>query len=212
MAITINAETRTDMGKGASRRLRHAEKMPAIIYGSNKNPVSLTILTKDVRAQLGNEAFFSQVLELSIDGKKAEKVVLRDIQYHPYKVDPMHLDFQRISAKQKMHFHVPLHFIGEDVSPGAKHGGLVSHVLHEVEVECLAKNIPEFIEVDMSAMDMGDSLHLTDLVVPKGVELLALKHGEDHNEVVVAIHAPRGVSDDDADEAAEAPEEGGDAE
>ncbi len=209
MAILINAETRTDMGKGASRRLRHTEKMPAIVYGGSKKPVSLTILTKDVRAQLNNEAFFSQVLELSVDGKKAEKVVLRDIQYHPYKVDPMHLDFQRISAKQKMHFHVPLHFIGEDVAPGAKHGGLVSHVLHEVEVECLAKNIPEFIEVDMSAMELGDSLHLADLNVPKGVELLALKQGEDHNEVVVAIHAPRGGSDD-ADDAPEAEE--GDAE
>lgn len=197
MAITINTETRTDMGKGASRRLRHEEKMPAIIYGGSKKPVSLTILTKNIRAHLGDELFFSQVLELSIDGKKTEKVVLRDIQYHPYKVDPMHVDFQRVSAKQKMHFHVALHFTGEEAAPGAKHGGLVSHVLHEVEVECLAKNIPEYIEVDMSSMDMGDSLHLTDLVLPKGVELLALKHDEDHNEVVVAIHAPRGIADED---------------
>ena len=208
MAITINAEARTDMGKGASRRLRRTEKMPAIVYGGSKKPASLTVLTKDIRVHLNDEAFFSQVLELSIDGKKAEKVVLRDIQYHPYKVDPMHLDFQRVSAKDKMHFHVPLHFTGEDVSPGAKHGGLVSHVLHEVEIECLARNIPEFIEVDMSAMDMGDSLHLTDLKLPKGVELIALKQGDDHDEVVVAIHAPRGGSDED-EAAAEEAEEGG---
>jgi len=175
MVIEINAETRTDLGKGASRRLRHQENVD-------------------------NELFYASIVNLKIDGKKtAEKVIVRDIQHHPYKIDIMHLDFQRIDAKKKMHMHVQLHFTGEDIAPGVKlGGGIISHVINEVEVECLPKDIPEYIEVDISALDVGESVHLTELKIPKGVELLALKHGdEDHDTAVVSIHAPKVIVETD---------------
>ena len=194
MSITINAETRTDLGKGASRRLRHQEKIPAIIYGSG-DPKSLTIDLREIRPHVENEAFYASIVSLLVDGKKtAEKVIVRDIQHHPFKIDIMHIDFQRVDAKKKMHMHVQLHFKGEDVSPGVKSGGQVNHVINEVEVICLAKDIPEFIEVDISALETGESVHLTDLNVPKGVELAALSHGnENHDTAVVSIHVPKVV-------------------
>jgi len=200
MSIELNE------GKGASRRLRHAEKMPAIIYGGSKDPVSLVFEQKDIRAHQESEVFYASLIDLKIDGKKAEKVIVRDVQHHPYKMDMMHIDFQRVDAKAKMHMHVPLHFIGEDQSPGIKTGGLMSHVVSDVEVICLPKDIPEFIEVDVSAMDTGDSIHLTELVMPKGVELAALTHGdENHDTAIAAIHAPKVVSEED-DEDTSAPE------
>ena len=208
MAITINAETRTDLGKGASRRLRHTEKLPAIIYGSG-DPISLTIDQREIRPHVDNEVFYASIVDLVIDGKKkAEKVVVRDIQHHPFKVDVMHIDFQRVDAKKKMHMHVHLHFVGEDVAPGIKQeGGLASHVVNEVEIICLPKDIPEFIEVDVSAAKVGDAIHLTDLVMPKGVELAALSHGdENHDTTVFSIHAPKVAAADD-DSAAPAAEE-----
>lgn len=192
MAITINAATRTDLGKGASRRLRLTENMPAIVYGSGE-PVSLTIDQREIRPHVNEEVFYASIVDLVIDGKKAEKVIVRDVQHHPYRVDIAHIDFQRVDAKKKMHMHVHLHFIGEDVSPGVKiGGGLVSHVINEVEVICLPKDIPEFIEVDVSGVNVGEAVHLTDLVMPKGVELAALSHGdEDHDTTVFSIHAPK---------------------
>ena len=212
MSIELNAETRTDEGKGASRRLRHAEKMPAIVYGAGKDPVSLVFEQKDIRAHQDTEIFYSSLIELKIDGKKAEKVIVRDVQHHPYKIDMMHVDFQRVDAKSKMHMHVPIHFIGEEESPGVKTGGQVNHVVMEVEVVCLPKDIPEYIEVDISALDTGDSIHLTEMVMPKGVELMALMHGdENHDTAVVAIHTPKVVAeeveeDNSAPEAPAAPE------
>ena len=202
MAIEINAETRTDLGKGASRRLRHQEKMPAIVYGAGTDPVSLTIDLREVRPHVDNELFYASIINLKVDGK-AQDVIVRDMQHHPYKIDLMHIDFQRVDAKQKMHINVPIHFIGEEGCPGVKQeGGLVSHILTEVEVVCLPKSIPEFIAVDMSNMKTGDSIHLSELEMPKGVELQALMHGdEDHDTVVVSIHAPKVISEDE-DEAA----------
>ena len=209
MAIEINAETRTDLGKGASRRLRHEEKIPAIVYGSG-DPVSLTIDLREVRPHIDNEVFYASIVGLKIDGKKtAEKVVVRDIQHHPYKVDVMHVDFQRVDAKKKMHMQVQLHFIGEEDSPGVKSGGLVSHVVNEVEVICLAKDIPEFIEVDISGLETGAAIHLTELNIPKGVELAALSHGdENHDTAVVSIHAPKVVVETEDDDAPAAADEG----
>jgi len=208
MAIEINAETRTDLGKGASRRLRHQEKIPAIVYGSG-DPKSLTIDLREVRPHIDNEAFYASIVEVKVDGKKTpEKVIVRDIQHHPYKVDIMHIDFQRVDAKKKMHINVQLHFIGEDAAPGVKEGGLVSHVVNEVEVICLPKDIPEFIEIDISALEMGAALHLTEITMPKGVELAALSHGdENHDTAVVSIHAPKVVVETEEDnEAPAAPE------
>jgi len=210
MAIEINAETRTDLGKGASRRLRFEEKIPAIVYGSG-DPASLTIDLREIRPHVDNEMFYASIVDLKVDGKKkAEKVIVRDIQHHPFKIDIMHIDFQRVDAKKKMHIHVQLHFTGEDKSPGVKGGGLVSHVVNEVEVTCLPKDIPEFIEVDISALETGDSVHLTELNVPKGVELTALSHGdENHDTAVVSVHTPKVIVEEEDEAPVAAAEEEG---
>jgi large subunit ribosomal protein L25 len=213
MAITIKAEKRTDLGKGASRRLRLEEKIPAIVYGEG-DPQSLTVDLREIRPHVENEAFYASIVELEIDDKKtAEKVVVRDIQHHPFKVDVMHIDFQRVDAKKKMHMHVHLHFTGEAEAPGVKSGGLVGHIINEVEVLCLPKDIPEFIEIDISAMETGDSIHLTDIKMPKGVELVALSHGDaNHDEAVVSIHTPKVIVEEDEETVEEASAEDGETE
>ena len=218
MSIELNAELRTDTGKGASRRLRHANKAPAILYGAGKDPENLTLEQKDVQYELQHEAFFTQVLELNIGGKKQD-VLLRDLQHHPYKQDILHMDFQRVEAKKEMHVNVPLHFINEDIAPGVKtEGGAISHLMTEVEVVCLPKDIPEFIEVDISELHMGEIVHLSDLKMPAGVEVFALKQGEEHDTAVASIHARKVAEEPAAEEPAEAAaepetkEEGGEAE
>ena len=220
MSLELNATLREDKGKGASRRLRHANTVPAIVYGSSKDPVSITLQQKDVQYNLPDESFYSQVLSLNIEGK-AEDVLIRDIQHHPYKMDVMHMDFIRVDAKKVVHVFSQLHFIGEDVSPGIKtEDGVINHVMTEVELECLPKNIPEFIEVDLSEMHVGDIIHLSDLKLSKGVEVLALKQGEEHDTAVVGMHT-RKVSAEVEEgapvapatgEEAESSEEGGDSE
>ena len=200
--IQLNAELREGKGKGASRRLRHVNKVPAILYGFGKDPVSLALLQKDVQYILPDETFYSQVLSLNVDGKQ-EDVLLKDIQHHPFKLDIMHMDFQRVDAKKVVHVHVPLHFMGAEVSPGVKtEGGDVSHVLNEVEVACLPALIPAYIEVDLSEMHLGDVLHLTDLKLPEGVEILALTHGEEHEHdtAVANIHVRKVVAELEEDE------------
>jgi large subunit ribosomal protein L25 len=219
MSIELNAELRTDTGKGASRRLRHANKIPAILYGAGKDPENLTLEQKDVQYELQHEAFFTQVLELNIGGKKQD-VLLRDLQHHPYKQDILHMDFQRVEAKKEMHVNVPLHFINEDIAPGVKtEGGAISHVMTEVEVVCLPKDIPEFIEVDLGNLHMGEIVHLSDIKTPAGVEIFALKQGEEHDSAVASIHARKVAEEPAAGEAAgeaaaepETKEEGGESE
>jgi large subunit ribosomal protein L25 len=219
MSIELNAELRTDTGKGASRRLRHANKVPAILYGAGKDPENLTLEQKDVQYELQHEAFFTQVLELNIGGKKQD-VLLRDLQHHPYKQDILHMDFQRVEAKKEMHVNVPLHFINEDIAPGVKtEGGAISHVMSEVEVVCLPKDIPEFIDVDLGELHLGEIVHLSDLKMPAGVEVFALKQGEEHDSAVASIHARKVAEEPEQAEAAggaaEEPEtrqEGGEAE
>ena len=207
MSIHLEAVLRDDMGKGASRRLRHANKIPAILYGAGKEPVGLTLEQKDIQRVLSDENFYSQVLELNVAGNK-EDALLRDLQHHPYKQDIMHMDFVRVDVNKVVHVHIPLHFIGEDVAPGVKtEGGAVSHVVMEVEVECLPKNIPQFFEVDLSEMHLGDIVHLSDLKLPEGVELLALKHGEDHDTAIANIHARKTVEEPEVKAEAE-PAEG----
>ena len=206
MSIELNAVSRDDKGKGASRRLRHAGKLPAIIYGAGKDPVSVTLEQKDVQYVLPQETFYSQVMSLNVDGKK-EDVLLRDLQHHPYKLDILHMDFVRVDAKVSVHVHVPLHFIGEETAPGVKtEGGAVNHVVMEVEVECLPKSIPSFIEVDLSEMHLNDVVHLSDLKLPKGVEILALKHGEDHDTAVAGIHIRKAAASTEGDVVAPAGE------
>jgi large subunit ribosomal protein L25 len=221
MSISLNATLRDDMGKGASRRLRHANTLPAIVYGAGKDSVSITLQQKDIQHKLPDESFYSQVLSLSIEGK-AEDVLIRDIQHHPYKMEVMHMDFVRVDANKVVHIHSQLHFIGEDVAPGVKsEDGVISHVMIEVELECLPKNIPDHIEIDLSEMHVGDVIHLSDLKMPEGVEVLALKHGEEHDSVVASMHvrkvveeieevAPEAAAEEGGEE--EAGEEGGDSE
>jgi len=219
MSIELNAELRTDTGKGASRRLRHANKVPAILYVAGKDPENLTLEQKDVQYELQHEAFFTQVLELNIGGKKQD-VLLRDLQHHPYKQDILHMDFQRVEAKKEMHVNVPLHFINEDIAPGVKtEGGAISHVMSEVEVVCLPKDIPEFIDVDLGELHLGEIVHLSDLKMPAGVEVFALKQGEEHDSAVASIHARKVAEEPEQAEAAggaaeepETREEGGEAE
>ena len=219
MGISLNATLREGQGKGASRRLRHTNQLPGIVYGAGKEPVSISLLQKDIQHKLPEESFYSQVLSLSIEGK-AEDVLIRDIQHHPYKMEVMHMDFIRVDANKVVHIHSQLHFTGEEVSPGVKtDDGVISHVIIEVELECLPKDIPDHIEVDLSEMNIGDVIHLSDLKMPAGVEVLALKHGDDNDSVVASMHV-RKVVEEIEDEAPEAPvseddeaeEEGGDSE
>ncbi len=205
MSISLNATLREDQGKGASRRLRHANALPAIVYGAGKDPVSITLLQKDIQHKLPDESFYSQVLDLKIDGK-SEDVLIRDIQHHPYRMQVMHMDFIRVDANKVVHVFSQLHFKNEDLSPGSKtEGGVINHVMTEVEVECLPKDIPEFIEIDLSEMHVGDVIHLSDLKLPEGVQVLALKQGEEHDTAVVGMHI-RKVADEVEDGAPEAPD------
>ena len=194
--IELNAETRTDMGKGASRRLRKSGLVPAIVYGGDADPAAINLKHNEFIHELENEAIYTQVLGLKIDGKK-EDVILRDLQRHPFKNLVMHADFQRVDQKKALHVTVPLHFINEEACHGAKQeGGLLNHLMTEVEVTALPKDLPEFIEVDVSELKLGEILHLSDIKMPAGVEVVALSHGEDHDTGVAAVHKTRGSGSD----------------
>src|SRR5690554_3509168 len=205
--FTLNANARDDLGKGASRRLRrNADLVPAIVYGGNKEPQSISIAARELNKALENEAFYSSIIGLSIDGKK-EEVLLKVLQRHPANPRDMHADFQRIATGQKVTVHVQLHFTNEETCVGVKQeGGMVFRNLPEVEVSCLPKDLPDFIEVDLLNLKLGESLHLTDLKLPEGVEIPSLALGEDHNLPVVTIMAQRTAA---ADEDEGAAEEGG---
>jgi large subunit ribosomal protein L25 len=193
---------RHEIGKGASRRLRREEKVPGILYGGGKDPVTLTFEHKNVAKSLENEAFYSHILLLKI-GTDSERVILKDVQRHPYKPRILHVDFQRVRADEKLHMHIPLHFIGEDSAPGAKEaGGIVSHIMSDVEVSCLPDNLPEYLELDISDMQLNQIKHLSDIKLPKGVEIVALTH--DDNKPVVSVHLPR-IEEEPVVEETEAP-------
>ncbi len=204
--FTLNAVARQDVGKGASRRLRHADKVPAIIYGGSAEPVQVTLAGKAVRKALEAEAFYSSIVTLDVDGK-AQQAILKDLQRHPARGDAMHMDFLRVEADHELTTHVSLHFINEDTCVGVKAGGAVAHNLQEVEVRCLPADLPEFIEVDMADVEMGAALHLSDVKVPAGVTLTQLAHGDDHNLPVASVNAPRAVEEEESAEG-EAPAEG----
>ena len=198
----LDAQTRSDIGKGASRRLRNKGLTPAVIYGGEQEPQSITLEHRKVIKALENEAFYSHILTVHVDGK-AQKTLLKDLQRHPYKPVIMHMDFQRVSSKDILTRNVPLHFIGEDVAPGVKAGGIVSHQMKDVEISCAATNLPEYLEIDVSELGMDEILHLSDIKAPKGITLTALALGEEHNLPVVAIHKPRGaIETEEAEEAA----------
>ena len=183
MQIEINANKRTTQGTGASRRLRRAGRVPGIVYGGGQDAQSVDLDHKELYFALKNEAFHSSVLSMNLDGAKVS-VLLRDFQVHPYKPLVLHADFQRVDATHKVHLKVPLHFVNADVAPGVKlGGGVVNHILTEVDVGCLPGALPEYIEVDLGQMEVGQSLHLSNLKLPAGVELTALSRGDDHGVV-----------------------------
>lgn len=189
----VMAELRSDLGKGASRRLRHEDKIPAVLYGGEKPPVAITLSHNEISKHLQHEAFYSHILTLHLP-EGDEKVILRDLQRHPYKPLIVHVDFQRVDATHTIHMMVPLHFINEEACVGVKQGrGTISHSMSEIEIECLPDKLPEFIEVDIAQLEVGKTLHLSELVLPEGVVIKALKIG--HDTGVVTVVPPKGSSD-----------------
>ncbi|MFT4653509.1 MAG: large subunit ribosomal protein L25 [Kangiellaceae bacterium] len=198
--FTLDATVRIDSGKGASRRLRHAGKVPAIIYGAGKEPVSLTLDHNKVIQAQDFEAFYSHVLTINIDGKK-EEALLKDMQRHPYKPKVTHLDFLRIVAGEKLTTNVPLHFINEDKAESIKfEGGHAEHSMNEIEITCLPADLPEYIEVDLTNVELGQTLHISDITLPKGVASVELSKGENHDLPVVTVKQAKGpaVEEDSA--------------
>ena len=188
---SIKATGRKDEGKGASRRLRHAAKIPAIVYGGQSAPKSIQLEHEKTWIASQNEWFYSSILSLDIDGQ-VERVLLRDMQRHPFKQQIMHLDFQRVSENEALRASVPLHFVNVEKSPAGKAADVVvTHELNEIQVSCLPKDLPEFIEVDLSNLNAGDTVHLSQVKLPQGVEVPELKLGADHDVAVVVARMGR---------------------
>lgn len=196
-SFELNAEVRTDLGKGASRRLRHSDTIPAILYGLGREPVALTLVHNDVLKALSNEAFFSHVLTLNVGGKK-ESALLKAVQRHPYKPKIVHLDFLAVDATHVVHTNVPLHFLNEDKAPGLKKGGRIQHAVTNVEVTCLPSQLPEFLEVNVGNLDLGQSVHLSQIALPAGVTLVELSKGEGHDQAVVSLIGGKATGDEEA--------------
>jgi len=190
MKLEINANERELQGTGASRRLRRTGRVPGIVYGGGEDAVAIDLDHNELYHSLRNEAFHASVLTLHL-GKKKLQVLLRDTQMHAYKPEVLHVDFQRINAKEKIHMKVPFHFANADIAPGVKLAhSTVTHVMTEADVACLPKDLPEFVEVDLASLEAGHSIHLSQLKLPKGVEFVDLAHGND--KAVVSIPVPRG--------------------
>jgi large subunit ribosomal protein L25 len=203
---SIKATGRKDEGKGASRRLRHAAQIPAIVYGGQSAPKSIQLEHEKTWIASQNEWFYSSILSLDIDGQ-VERVLLRDMQRHPFKQQIMHLDFQRVSENEALRASVPLHFVNVEKSPAGKAADVVvTHELNEIQVSCLPKDLPEFIEVDLSNLNAGDTIHLSQVKLPQGVEVPELKLGADHDVAVVV--ARMGRVEEATEEGAAAPDAG----
>ena len=193
----LNATARNDLGKGASRRLRRlADQVPAIIYGGSQAPESISIPHKDIMKATSNEAFFAHIITLHVDGKK-QQVVIKDLQRHPAKPRIMHADFQRVSAKQTIHVKIPVHLINEDKCKGVRlGGGSILKTMSELEIVCLPKDLPEYLEIDMANVNVGEAVHISQIAFPKGVSSVDLAHGHDSDHAVVTVQPPRGGSQD----------------
>jgi len=234
---TINAEIRNDVGKGASRRLRRQGKVPAVIYGGHRDPVALTLEQRELMHAAENEAFYASVLEIRLDDDRTQQAVVRDMQRHPFKPQILHIDFMRVSAEEVLRISVPLHFVGEDSSPAGKASGVViQHQVTEVEIAALPKDLPEFLSVDLSQMEAGDVVMLSEIALPEGVTIPALTGAGEHYDVPVAnavhVKADQGTgaaaaaeaeaaladelgelpAEEEEEQAGEEPEEGGEQE
>jgi large subunit ribosomal protein L25 len=205
MAIVINARKREAQGTGASRRLRRLGRVPGIVYGGDKDAITIELDHKDLYQNLRNEKFHASILTLALDGAK-EQVLLRAVNMHPFKAQVQHIDFQRVSADKKIHMKVPLHFVNAEKSPGVKEqGGVVNHVLNELDIVCFPADLPEYIEIDLGNLAVGHSLHIRDVPLPKGVELTLSK---DENPVVATVVVPAQITEEEeAAAAAVAPSE-----
>ncbi len=197
--ILVAAASRTLFGKGASRRLRRENLVPAIVYGAEDEPQALQLKHNEVIKHLENESFYSQLLMLSVDGKEAVRTLLRDVQRHPYKQQVLHLDFQRVVAGQALQVTVPLHLLNEDTCYGVKtEGGMINRTENEVTLSCLPRNIPESIEIDMADLKIGDSIHLSDLTMPADVELVDLgEKGDDSDRILISVIAQRTIVEEE---------------
>jgi large subunit ribosomal protein L25 len=199
MAIEISAKKREAQGTGASRRLRRLGRVPGIVYGGDKDAVNIDLDHKDLYFNLRNEKFHASILSLALDGNK-EQVLLRAVNMHPFKPQVQHVDFQRVSKDKKIHMKVPLHFVNAEKSPGVKEqGGVVNHVLNELDVACFPDDLPEFIEVDLANLAVGNSIHVRELALPKGVELTLHKN---ENPVIATVVVPQLITEEE--EAAQA--------
>jgi large subunit ribosomal protein L25 len=204
-SFELVAEFRETQGKGASRRLRRDGKVPAILYGGHLDARALTLSHQKLTLMLDNERFYSTILSLKV-GSDTQAAILKDVQRHPYKNAIVHVDFQRVEENEKIRIKIPLHFKGEAVSPGVKtQGGIVSHMRNDVEISCLPKDLPEFIEVDLSGLSLNESIHLSQLKIPEGVQLVDLAK---EDSAVAAIHSPRAEEPEPTAAAAAAPAEG----
>ncbi|MCL7420265.1 MAG: 50S ribosomal protein L25/general stress protein Ctc [Methylobacter sp.] len=195
------AESRKQSGKNAARSVRRQGNVPAVIYGGHGEPQMLVLSHNEVVKHLAHEAVYSHVLDVTIDGKK-EKAILKGVQRHPAKVQVLHLDFMRVSMSESLKVHVPLHFINEDTSVGGKKGGVATHSMVDVEVSCLPAALPEYIEVNLANLDIGESVHLSDLVLPAGVEIIALAQGPEHDLPVVSMMASKTSKEEEVSEEA----------
>jgi len=188
-SFELIAEFRDDQGKGASRRLRHAGRVPAILYGGQREPRALSLDHTKLQLALENEKFYSSIMQLTV-GDQTQAAILRDVQRHPWKNQVVHVDLQRVYENEKIRLTVPIHYTGEAVSPGVKtEGGMMSHLKNELMVECLPKDLPEYLELDVSALHLNESLHLADIKLPEGVQSVELQSGK--NPSIVAVHAMR---------------------
>jgi large subunit ribosomal protein L25 len=185
----IDAEAREGKGRSDSRKLRRLGRVPAIVYGGGQEPKAITLDRNSLALQMDLESFYTSILNLQLD-KKPQPVIVKDVQRHPAKSTVVHLDFQRIVEDEEITLNVPIHFVGEDVAVGVKQqGGVVEHIVTDVEISCLPANLPEYLEIDVSELELNDLLHLSDIKYPEGVESTQLAHG--HDSPVVAIHPPR---------------------
>jgi large subunit ribosomal protein L25 len=195
---SIVAEIREGQGKGASRRLRHEGKVPAIIYGGHKDPVALSLSQNELLHVSEHESFYSSIVEIRLGAEVTQQAVVRDMQRHPYKPIIMHVDFMRVTADEKLTMEVPVHFMGEEKSPAGKTAGvIIQHLMTEIEIEALPKDLPEFLAVDLSNIKAGDSIMLSDVALPEGVSIPALQSGAEHDTVIAhAIHVKESQGSD----------------
>ena len=208
----LNCSVRTDLGKGASRRLRRLDNnIPAVLYGGDKDPIALTIAHKDIARATENEAFFAHIITLKI-GNKKEQAVIKALQRHPARAIILHADFLRVSATHAIIVKVPIHFLNEETCVGVRlGGGNIIRTMNEIEVSCLPKDLPEYIEVDMLEIDLGESVHLSEITLPEGITSVALSHGEDSIDLSIAIvQAPKGIAEEDEELEGEEAEAAGD--